>query len=46
VQAGALHNVVNTGDEPLRIVTIYAPLEHPAGTVHEAKVETDAAEER
>jgi mannose-6-phosphate isomerase-like protein (cupin superfamily) len=45
VPAGTLHNFVNTGGEPLRIVTIYAPPEHPPGTVHETKAEADAAEE-
>jgi mannose-6-phosphate isomerase-like protein (cupin superfamily) len=44
VPAGTLHNFVNTGGEPLRIVTIYAPPEHPPGTVHETKAEADAAE--
>src|SRR3712207_8004258 len=33
VPAGTLHNFVNTGSEPLRLVTVYAPPEHPDGTV-------------
>lgn len=45
VPAGALHNVVNTGDEPLRIYTIYGPPEHIEGTVHRTKEEADAAHE-
>jgi mannose-6-phosphate isomerase-like protein (cupin superfamily) len=45
VPAGTLHNFVNTGSEPLRIVTTYAPPEHPDGTVHRTKAEADAAEE-
>jgi mannose-6-phosphate isomerase-like protein (cupin superfamily) len=44
VPAGALHNFVNTGSEPLRLVTTYAPPEHPDGTVHRTKAEADAAE--
>ena len=28
VPAGARHNVTNTGDEPLRLYTIYAPPQH------------------
>jgi mannose-6-phosphate isomerase-like protein (cupin superfamily) len=44
VRAGTRHNFVNTGSEPLRLVTIYAPPEHPVGTVHATKAEADAAE--
>jgi mannose-6-phosphate isomerase-like protein (cupin superfamily) len=44
VPAGTLHNFVNTGPEPLRLVTTYAPPEHPDGTVHRTKAEADAAE--
>jgi len=44
VRAGTRHNFRNTGDEPLRLITIYAPPEHPAGTVHLTKEEADAAE--
>jgi mannose-6-phosphate isomerase-like protein (cupin superfamily) len=45
VPAGTLHNFVNTGAEPLRLVTTYAPPEHPDGTVHRTKAEADTAEE-
>jgi mannose-6-phosphate isomerase-like protein (cupin superfamily) len=45
VPAGTLHNFVNTGSEPLRLVTTYAPPEHPDGTVHRTKAEANAAEE-
>jgi mannose-6-phosphate isomerase-like protein (cupin superfamily) len=34
VPAGTRHNFVNTGDRPLRLITTYAPPEHPPGTVH------------
>jgi mannose-6-phosphate isomerase-like protein (cupin superfamily) len=44
VPAGTLHNFVNAGPEPLRVVTVYAPPEHPAGTVHETKAEAEATE--
>lgn len=44
VRAGTRHNVVNTGDGPLRLLTIYAPPEHPPGTVHATKKEAIAAE--
>jgi mannose-6-phosphate isomerase-like protein (cupin superfamily) len=39
VPAGALHNVVNTGDTPLRLYTIYGPPEHKHGTVHATKAD-------
>jgi mannose-6-phosphate isomerase-like protein (cupin superfamily) len=44
VRAGTRHNFLNTGDGPLRIITIYAPPEHADGTVHQTKAEADAAE--
>lgn len=44
VPAGVWHNITNTGDSPLRLYSIYAPGEHPHGTVHETKAESDAAE--
>jgi mannose-6-phosphate isomerase-like protein (cupin superfamily) len=44
VPAGTRHNFINTGDEPLKLYTIYAPPEHPPGTVHRTKAEADAAE--
>lgn len=44
IPAGTEHNVVNTSDsEPLRLTTLYAPPEHPEGTVHRTKQEADAA---
>lgn len=44
VPAGKWHNLVNTGDEPLKLYSIYAPAEHPHGTVHVTKNDADAAE--
>ncbi|MBH1959544.1 MAG: cupin domain-containing protein [Flavobacteriia bacterium] len=44
VPAGKWHNLKNTGNEPLKLYSIYAPIEHPKGTVHETKAESDAAE--
>lgn len=34
VPAGVWHNIKNTGDKPLKIYSIYAEPEHPAGTIH------------
>ena len=45
VPAGTRHNFRNTGSEPLRLWTVYAPPEHASGTVHHTKAEADAAEE-
>jgi mannose-6-phosphate isomerase-like protein (cupin superfamily) len=45
VQAGTRHNFINRGQDPLRLVTVYAPPEHPPGTVHQTKAEADAAED-
>lgn len=44
VPAGMWHNITNIGDAPLKIYSIYAPPEHPRGTVHATKAEADAAE--
>lgn len=44
VRAGTRHNFVNTGSQPWRLLTIYAPPEHEPGTVHQTKAEADAAE--
>jgi mannose-6-phosphate isomerase-like protein (cupin superfamily) len=46
VPAGTRHNFRNTGSIPLRLFTVYAPPEHPAGTVHQTKSDADAAEEQ
>ena len=37
IPAGKWHNLINTGRIPLRLYSIYAPPEHPPGTVHETK---------
>ncbi len=40
VPAGAEHNVINTSkDTPLRIYTIYAPAEHPDGTINKTRAD-------
>ena len=45
IPAGKWHNVTNTGDQPLKIYSIYAPPEHPHGTVHQTKAIAEKAEE-
>jgi len=44
IPAGKWHNLINTGNEPLKLYSIYAPPNHPHGTVHETKEEAQAAE--
>jgi mannose-6-phosphate isomerase-like protein (cupin superfamily) len=44
VHAGVEHNFINTGSRPLKLYTVYAPPEHPAGTHHDSKTEADEAE--
>ncbi|MBB3111589.1 MFS family permease [Paenibacillus phyllosphaerae] len=44
VPAGMFHNVTNTGDKPLKIYSIYAPAEHPYGTVHRTSDQADREE--
>ncbi|MEM1501046.1 cupin domain-containing protein [Bacillus velezensis] len=45
VPAGTWHNVVNTGNTPLKLYSIYAPPNHPFGTVHVTKADAAAAED-
>lgn len=44
VPAGTQHNFINTGSTPLKVLSIYAPAEHPDGTVHATKADAVAAE--
>lgn len=45
VPAGSKHNVINIGDEDLKLYTIYAPANHPDGTIHATKQEAMEYEE-
>jgi mannose-6-phosphate isomerase-like protein (cupin superfamily) len=42
VPAGARHNIVNTGMEPLKLYTLYAPPNHRDGVVHHLRADADA----
>lgn len=44
VPAGAIHNFKNTGDEDLKLYTVYAPPQHPDGTIHATKEDAIEAE--
>ena len=42
VPAGARHNIVNTGKEPLKLYTLYAPPNHRDGVVHHRRADAEA----
>ncbi len=42
IPAGKWHNLINTGSRPLKLYSIYAPPQHPHGTVHETKSQAEA----
>lgn len=44
IPSGKWHNVINIGDETLKLYSIYAPSHHPFGTVHMTKTDSDDAE--
>ena len=37
IPAGTWHNIVNVGNCPLKLYSLYAPPQHPVGTVHQTK---------
>lgn len=37
IPAGTWHNIVNAGNRPLKLYSLYAPPQHPFGTVHPTK---------
>ncbi|MDD4113284.1 MAG: cupin domain-containing protein [Herbinix sp.] len=37
VPAGIWHNLINTGNVPIKLYSIYAPPNHPHGTIHVTK---------
>ncbi len=41
IPAGYWHQVINTGNNDLKLYTIYAPSEHPAGIIHETYEEAE-----
>ena len=45
VRAGTPHNLINDGDDSLKLFTIYVPPHHPPGTVHATRAEAMAPEE-
>lgn len=44
IPAGTWHNIVNVGSCPLKLYSLYAPPQHPYGTVHRTKEEAERDE--
>lgn len=44
VPAGVEHNVINVGDDELKLYTVYSPPQHPPQTVHHTKADALRAE--
>jgi mannose-6-phosphate isomerase-like protein (cupin superfamily) len=42
VPAGARHNIISTGSEPLKLYTLYAPPNHRDGVVHHTRADAEA----
>lgn len=42
IPSGTWHNLINTGCCPLKLFSIYAPPQHPKGTIHETKEDAEA----
>ncbi|RRD26724.1 cupin domain-containing protein [Actinomyces bowdenii] len=45
VPAGTWHDIINTGDEPLRLYTVYAPVHHAQGIVQATAAQAEADDE-
>ena len=45
VPAGTEHNIINTGDVPLKLYTLYAPPNHRDGVVHQTRADAEADHE-
>ncbi len=46
VPAGTWHDVINTGDEPMRLYAIYAPVHHASGKIHATAADAERDEEQ
>lgn len=45
VPACTWHNIKNVGNAPLKLYSIYAPVQHPFGTVHKTKCDAENSED-
>jgi mannose-6-phosphate isomerase-like protein (cupin superfamily) len=41
IPAGKWHNIINTGTKTIKLYSIYAPPQHPKGTVHKTKEDAE-----
>lgn len=41
IPAGKWHNLINTGNKPIKLYSIYAPPQHPHGTIHKTKKDAE-----
>lgn len=46
VPAGTNHNIINTGEGPLKLYTLYAPPNHRDGVVHHTRADAEADQEK
>lgn len=46
VPAGTNHNIINTGNVPLKLYTLYAPPNHRDGVVHQTREDAEADNEQ
>ena len=45
VPAGTWHDIINTGDEPMRLYAVYAPVHHAAGKVQATAADAERDEQ-
>jgi len=45
IPAGTRHNIVNTGNESMKLYTLYAPPNHRDGVVHHTRADAEADKE-
>ena len=41
IPSGTWHNIVNVGSRPLKLYSLYAPPQHPFGTIHRTKEDAE-----
>lgn len=41
IPAGTWHNIINVGNRPLKLYSLYAPPNHPFGTIHKTKADAE-----
>jgi mannose-6-phosphate isomerase-like protein (cupin superfamily) len=45
VPAGTNHNIINTGDAPMKLYTLYAPPNHRDGVIHQTRADAEGDSE-